>query len=207
MAEPRTPGPVGLSSKPARKQPAPGPAKKSQPGPIGVGAKKALPPSSPPGVNIGAQIVTFAQSKAGQRVGDGECFALADQALKKAGAKSAADFGTITDEADYKWGMQVSLNDVQPGDIVQFRDFEIARREDREDGSFVERTEERPHHTAIVTSVDGNGLLTVMEQNSPKRSAVRRIQLGFKSTSFEHDKTTVTLTMRGTVWFFRPQAK
>jgi hypothetical protein len=209
MVDPRTPGPVGLSPTPARKPPGPttAPAKTPKPGPIGVGAKKAAPPSAPSGANLGAQVVTFAEGKSSQRVGDGECFALADQALKNAGAKSAADFGTITDEADYKWGTQVSLADVKPGDIVQFRDYEFTRREEKEDGAWKERTEKRPHHIAIVKSVDGNGLLTVIEQNSPKRSAVRKIQLGFASTSFTSDKTTITLSPSGSVWFYRPQSK
>lgn len=207
MAEPRTPGPVGLKAPPVQRSPGPttAPAKVPKPGPIGVGAKKSSPPSAPSGANVSAQVVSFAEGKSGQRVGDGECFALADQALKKAGAKSAADYGTIGDDADYKWGQQVSLADVKPGDIVQFRDYEVTRREEEKDGSWKERTEKRPHHTAIVKSVDGNGLLTVIEQNAPKGSAVRKIQLGFSSTSFSNDKTTTTLTTRGTVWFYRPQ--
>lgn len=209
MADPRTPGPVGLSPPAARKPPGPtsAPAKTPKPGPIGVGAKKAAPPAAPSGANIDAQVVSFAEGKVGSRVGDGECFALADQALKKAGAKSAEDFGTITDEADYKWGTQVSLADVKPGDIVQFRDYVVTRREEKEDGAWNERSEKRPHHTAIVKSVDGNGLLTVLEQNAPKRSPVRRIQLGFSSTSFSRDKITITITTSGTVWFYRPQPR
>jgi len=209
MAEPRTPGPVGLKLPPAKKSPVPttAPAKIPKPGPIGVGAKKSSPPSAPSGANVSAQVVSFAEGKSGQRVGDGECFALADQALKKAGAKSAADYGTITDDADYKWGKQVSLADAKPGDIVQFRDYEVTRREEKEDGSWKERTEKRPHHTAIVRSVDGNGLLTVIEQNAPKGSAVRKIQLGFSSTSFSKDKTTTTLTTSGAVWFYRPETR
>lgn len=209
MADPRTPGPIGLSSPPARKPPGPttAPAKTPKPGPIGVGAKKAAPPATISGANLGAQVVSFAEEKSGQRVGDGECFALADQALKKAGAKSAADFDTITAEADYKWGTQVSLADVKPGDIVQMRNFEVTRREERADGAWKERSEKRPHHTAIVKSVDGNGLLTVIEQNAPKGNAVRRIQLGFSDTSFNKDKTTITLSTSGSAWFYRPQSK
>lgn len=204
MADPRTPGPVGLSPPPARKPATPSrPTGTPKPGPIGVGAKKSAPPAA--GTNINAQVVSFAEGKSGQRVGDGECFALADQALKKAGAKSAADFGTITDEADYKWGTQVSLADVKAGDIVQFRDYEFTRREDKDDGAWKERSEKRPHHTAIVKSVDGNGLLTVLEQNAPKRSAVRQIQLGFSNTSFSQDSTKITMTTTGSVWFYRPQ--
>ncbi len=105
MVDPRTAGPFGLKSKPAPRPVAPAsPTKKSPPGPIGVGAKKSTPPAAPNDANLGAQIVVFATSKSGQRVGDGQCFALADQALKALGARSAADFGTVTADADYKWG-------------------------------------------------------------------------------------------------------
>lgn len=40
----------------------------------------------------------------GTKVGSGECFDLADQALKDAGAKSAGDYGPVTPESDYRWG-------------------------------------------------------------------------------------------------------
>jgi hypothetical protein len=209
MADPRTPGPVGLSPTPARKTTATGPTKvpvkAPKPGPIGVGAKKSAPPAAPGGANVDAQIVAFAESKSGQRVGDGECFALAEQALKKAGAKSAADFGTVTKDGDYKWGAQVALADVKPGDIVQFRDYEFTRAEEKEDGSGSDWTEGRRHHTAIVKSVDGNGLLTVLEQNSPKGSPVRRVQLAFSNTSLRRGEATITITVKGSVWFYRPQ--
>ena len=209
MVDPRTAGPFGLKPKPAPRPVAPAsPTKKSPPGPIGVGAKKSTPPAAPNDANLGAQIVIFATSKSGQRVGDGQCFALADQALKALGARSAADFGTVTAVADYKWGAQVSLADVRPGDIVQFRDFKSTRRDDAEDGGFKEFTNGRgPQHTAIVVSVDGNGLLTVIEQNAPPGSGVHKTQLGFANTSFQKDTTTVTITTSGSVWFYRPQPK
>ena len=41
--------------------------------------------------------MAFATQRMGTRHGDGECFTLADDALKKAGAKSAADFGKVTE--------------------------------------------------------------------------------------------------------------
>ncbi len=207
MADPRTPGPVGLSPQARIPPRTAAPVKAAKPGPIGVGAKKAAPPAAPAGANLSAQVLSFAEGKSGQRVGDGECFALADQALKKAGAKSAPDFGQITDEADYKWGSQVSLVDVKPGDIVQFSGYEFTRREENEDGKWKEFTGKRPHHTAIVVSVDGNGLLTVIEQNAPKGSAAHKTQLAFSNTSFSKDKTTITLSTTGSVWFFRPQTR
>ena len=49
--------------------------------------------------SLNDQVKNGAYNKMGQQVGDGECFALADQALKSAGAKSAADFGAVTADA------------------------------------------------------------------------------------------------------------
>jgi hypothetical protein len=95
------------------------------PGPIGLDAPGGSGQSSEP--NMSRRIVAYAQQKSGTRVGNGECFTLADKALKGAGAKSAADFGTVTRDADYKWGSTVPLTDLQPGDIIQFRGYRYDR--------------------------------------------------------------------------------
>jgi hypothetical protein len=64
-------------------------------GPIGLSGDP-IPADSGSSLPLGTQVVQFAQARRRRRVGDGECFALADQALRHAGAKSASDFGTIT---------------------------------------------------------------------------------------------------------------
>lgn len=177
-------------------------------GPIGLDAGRPTPArGGSSAAPIGTQVVQYAQARAARRVGDGECFALADGALRNAGAKSAADFGSVTEDADYVWGAAVSLADVQPGDIIQFRDYEVTRREEKQDGSWQERTEKRPHHTAIVISNQGHGMLRVIEQNSPQGSAVREIQLGFETTTFQSGSTSVRITVSGRLWFYRPQAR
>ena len=177
-------------------------------GPIGVSPAEAEPADARGSRgSLGTQIVQFAQNRLGRRVGDGECFALADQALRGAGAKSAADFGSVSAEADYVWGTAVSLTNVQPGDIVQFRDYQYTRREDDDDGAWRENSESRPHHTAIVVSNDGNGQLTLIEQNAPPGSAARRIQMPFSSDTTRRGATSVRVTVTGQVWFYRPQAR
>jgi hypothetical protein len=74
-------------------------------------------------------------------------------------------------------------------------------------GSTDQDFQERPHHTAIVESVDGSGAVTVLEQNAPKGSTVRRSQLFFKdsTTTAGHKKTTIKV--QGSFWFYRPQSK
>src|SRR5262245_11505211 len=121
--------------------------------------------------SLGDKVKTFADGKKGQMVGDGECFTLADQALKDAGAKSAADYGEVTADADYAWGKETSKALVQTGDILQFRNykFEITTttktkktykghpkyKDQTTEGEDTEtQSQERPHHTAIVSSKD-----------------------------------------------------
>jgi hypothetical protein len=151
-------------------------------------------------------VVTFARGKLGERVGRGECFDLADRALRNAGAKSAADFGSVADDADYVWGRPVSLSDVRPGDIIQFRDYRYDRTVEtstREDTDF----QERPHHTAIVERVDGGGALTVLEQNAPDGSPGRRTQLFFSDANSTSGGKKTTIKVQGTLKFYRPQPR
>ena len=71
----------------------------------------------------------------------------------------------------------MSLTDLQPGDVIQFRDYTFHRVVVTETDSSTVTDEldgDRPHHTAIVQSVDGNGAVTVLEQNAPDGSAVSR---------------------------------
>src|SRR5208282_4512701 len=74
---------------------------------------------------LGAKVVAFACAHLHKKVGDGECFALADKELRRAGAKSVSDYGKITDDADYVWGDPVDLQDVAPGDVIQFRYLDV----------------------------------------------------------------------------------
>ena len=157
------------------------------------------------------QIMNFITQKMGTHHGDGQCFTLADDALKKAGAKSAADFGKVTDDADYVWGTAVKLSDVKPGDLIQFRDYQYVRtiRTDNPDGSWSEKDDKkgRPHHTAIVEQVNGDGSLVVLEQNAPKGDPVARTTLFFKSGTTDSDNTKTTIKVTGAFRFYRPQAR
>jgi hypothetical protein len=179
------------------------------PGPIGLDAPSGGGTHSAPA--IATRIVGYARRQSGSRVGDGQCFALADRALTSAGAKSASDFGTITRDADYVWGTSVQLADLQAGDIIQFRDYSFDRETtvQHSDGSSDTRTETqgRPHHTAVVEQVGSNGAVTVLEQNAPDGSAVRRSHLFFSTTTIANGDTTTTITVHGTFWFYRPQPR
>ena len=177
------------------------------PGPIGLDAPSGGGGTS---ANIADLIVGYARRQRGTRVGNGECFTLADRALSGAGARSARDYGSVSPNADYIWGTAIAFADLQAGDVIQLRDY----RYDREvvvnnpDGSGSTNTDfqERAHHTVIVETVDGNGAVTVLEQNAPRGSSVRRSQLFFTSGSTTVGHRTTTITVQGTFWFYRPQA-
>ncbi|HTI37717.1 MAG TPA: hypothetical protein VL484_09175 [Vicinamibacterales bacterium] len=179
------------------------------PGPIGLDAPSGSGTHSQPAMST--RILGYARRQSGTRVGDGQCFALADRALTSAGAKTASDFGTITRDADYVWGTSVALSDLQPGDVIQFRGYVFDRETTTEhpDGSTDTRTEKqgRSHHTAVVESVGSHGDAMVLEQNSPDGSAVHRSHLYFTTTTFTEGGSTTTVTVQGTVWFYRPQPR
>jgi hypothetical protein len=180
-----TPGPVGLDSR-------------------GGGTTRQNQPS------MADRIVAYPRQRQGDRVGDGECFTLADRALRNAGARSAADYDTVTPDADYVWGSTVSLADVRPGDIIQFRDYQYEREVETRSSTSIDtttETEERPHHTAIVERVGANGSITVLEQNGRPGAPVTRKELFFSNTETTSGNQTVRIRVRGTFWFYRPQSR
>lgn len=182
------------------------------PGTIGLDARSGSGGSgSTPQPSLGERILSFARQRRGERHGNGECFTLADGALRHAGAKSAADFGQVTPDADYVWGTAVQRTEVRPGDVIQLRNYHITVNSTTEhpDGSSETETleEERPHHTAIVESVGANGRVTVLEQNVPEGQGVTRNVIYLTSSSTSSGRTSTQVTVSGTFWFYRPQAR
>lgn len=126
---------------------------------------------------INTRVLQFmSQQPLGTQYGNGQCWTLAEGAVVAAGAQSSRPqtprFGA---RAVYVWGDPVtSLTDIQPGDIVQFINYE-ARWETRFRGlsepapgrmEGVPHIRRETHHTAIVRAVIVPGqLLEVFEQN------------------------------------------
>ena len=196
----------------------------SPPGPVGIaqpqsgqsGATSAAPPPA-----FGQRVLDFARQHVSQRVGDGECFALADEALRNASAGSASDFGRVGAHTDYHWSSRrVSAADAQPGDIVQFRRYVITTvtRTVNADGSSREFTETEtrgaPNHTAVVVSNDGHGNLTILEQNvdiggttGQAQKTVRQNRIATSAGSHQSGTTTVTVRISGRLVVYRPTAR
>lgn len=182
-------------------------------------------------LSMNQSVITWARGRLGQQVGRGECWDLADQALRQAGAHSS---DSTQSDADYKWGADVKLADVIPGDVLQFRDYSITTTTTTTttfpDGSSVVEEEVatvgRPHHTALVDGNSGSGWITILEQNvPPKGKRVQSYKLATRgSTSWPADKhksvkhpktgklvlanvaTEITIEVSGTIWAYRPEA-
>ena len=68
---------------------------------------------------LNQKVLIWARGKKGRKVGRGECWNLADQALRHAGASSSTTTG---EDDDYEWGEPVDAKDLIAGDILQLRD-------------------------------------------------------------------------------------
>lgn len=181
------------------------------------------------------RVVIWARGHVGKKIGGGECWDPAHQALTHSGAHSSADLGPMGDDAEYVWGDAISLHDAVAGDILQLRDVVITTRVDTEvtftDGSggttsFRESTLIHEHHTAIVDAVLGNGMLRILEQNSPPlgrkvqrntlptTSSVGEPKTSFRTMTPERGKArpakvveTTTISLTGTIRAYRPRKK
>ena len=108
------------------------------------------PPRTPQGPisEIQREVVSFAADNIGKRIGRGECWDLADQALRAAGAEPPKG---------YTFGDRIPLNEIQPGDILQF----TSARFD-EPGYWTIMG--MPNHTAVVHAV-GDTRAFILQQN------------------------------------------
>lgn len=104
--------------------------------------------------DLSQKVVDFAVRNIGQQVGNGECWTLANEALKAAGAQPADG---------YTFGTPLSLNEIRPGDILQFTN---ARFE--EPGYYV--TMGAPNHTAVVYSISGERVFILQQNFNGKRT-------------------------------------
>ena len=112
---------------------------------------------------LGEDIVSYARSKMGQKVGNGECTSLAEEALHHCDARRP-------DPVQGIWGDEVKhLRELQPGDILQFENAVFVKQHLRADGALLTVTMKYPHHTAIVARVRKRGpkpVLVILHQNA-----------------------------------------
>jgi hypothetical protein len=177
-----------------------------------------------PAVDLAARIKASVEKKVGGKAvvggkdkGGIDCFALVDQVLKEADAKTAADFGNVRPDGDYVWGEPVDLDAVQPGYILQFRDHTVTIRTEtlgkfQWEETSVDGPARRPHHTAIVVEVRRDGSVSVVEQNvKPNASRITRNVIARLAPGEEtrNINRTVRIVIRvtGVVKAYRPVPK
>jgi hypothetical protein len=134
---------------------------------------------------VNPKILQYARSQLGRQVGNGECWTLADQALRYAGARRPGQGGY----GSYVFGKKISRRALQAGDVIQFENVTFVHR-----GPNSWSSNQFPHHTAIVAAVSGNRI-TLLHQNVNGR---RTVQTG-----------TIDMAdfQRGTMTYFRPQPR
>jgi hypothetical protein len=182
------------------------------------------------------KVVVWVRGNLGKRVGRGECWDLGERALKQAGAQTSNDLGPVGDDEDYIWGDSIDLKDVEPGDILQFRDHVVTTTTETaytfSDGTDVGDTTEvsaqRGHHTAIVNGkLDADGAVKTLEQHVKPLGGVvqnkklytqdvppvvtkafeKRTNPTTKKVETVEVTKTVTITVTGTIWAYRPKPK
>jgi hypothetical protein len=169
-----------------------------------------------------AAAVKLVGTKAVMKTGYGkDCFVLVDMLLRQLGAATAADGDVpVTPTADYDWGDGIMLDNIQPGDILQFSEhvIHIETRTFDEDGKLRKTDEKwlsRPHHTAIVIEVHKDGSVTVVEQNvhpSPNtvnRNVIPKLSSGesTKRVTTDNGEVKTKMNVTGSVSAYRPIPK
>lgn len=103
---------------------------------------------------LNKQIIEFVNSKMNKKVGKGECWDLANEALTLVQAKwdGKLQYGRIL---DYK------KECIYPGDIIQFEKVKVKYTDNK-----ITYQEAMPHHTAIIYEVNGSGDFVLAHQNT-----------------------------------------
>lgn len=138
----------------------------------------AQPDSVPP---LNQRVVDFVREHVGRRVGRGECWDLAAQALDAAGAKW---------DGDYAFGRKLDpeKDTVLPGVIVQFEGAEFRWEEGR-----AIHTITMPHHTAVILEVKAPGSFVIGQQNT--RETGRKVGTG---------ELVLSRRVKGRIGFYAP---
>jgi hypothetical protein len=133
---------------------------------------------------LNQKITSFVTQNIGKKIGRGECWDLAAQALNQVGASW---------DGQYNFGRIINhkKDNIYPGDIIQFNKVKTLKKEQDEliKGSY-------PVHTAVVYQIIRNGLIKMAEQNTS--------EFGKKVGISEFDIQSV---ISGKVTFYRPKTK
>ncbi len=153
------------------------------------------------------EIATFARQNLNNRIGRGECWDLAEQALRAAGTRRP------NPDDLYVWGDSIQMTQMQSGDILQFENFRYDLRIETSnpDGSSSQSTSfgtrGRPNHTAIIAGVGSHGSVQIWEQNVQGVRRVAQRDVYLIPTTWEEVngriKIVHTVTVSGSVTIYR----
>jgi len=119
--------------------------------------------------SLNKEIIKYVDTKLHKKVGNGECWTLAAEALNTVNAKWDGQF-TFGDEVN--WEKEC----IYPGDIIQFKNVTVKYK----DGNTI-ITEKMPQHTAIIYEVKGEGDFVLANQNVGGKKKVVLTPLDMKN--------------------------
>jgi signal peptidase I len=105
---------------------------------------------------VPSKVLSFCEKNMGKKVGKGECWDLAKEAL---------DFASAEWTPPYLFGKKLTKKElVKAGDIIQFENVKIIYPD--------KSWKELPHHTAIIYKVISPGKYIIAEQNANNKKMV-----------------------------------
>lgn len=130
---------------------------------------------------LNREIIEYVESVIGKKVDRGECWDLANQALKKAEADwdKAFVYGNLKDPKN---------DEIFPGDLIQFENVVIKYKEGN-----TTFTETMGQHTAIVYQVKKKGIYEIAHQNTQFSGK----KVGLSTLNIHH-------VVDGKMYFYRP---
>jgi hypothetical protein len=131
---------------------------------------------------LNQEIIAFVDAKMRKKVGNGQCWTLAAQAL---------DNSNATWNGKFEFGTQLNPDTdcIYPGDIIQFKNVKLVTKNSSGGSSY----EEMEQHTAIVYKVVGKGHYQIAHQNTEKWGK----KVDISTIDLKNKK-------KGKIWMYRP---
>jgi hypothetical protein len=132
-----------------------------------------------------AAIVRYVESVIGKKVDRGECWDLANEALKLVQAKW---------DGEFKYGklLDPKKDTIYPGDIIQFKNVLIVEVEENGNETLTSK-QKMAQHTAIVYKINGQGDFMMAHQNT-----------SFSGRKVGVSRLVLKNVKRGKIFIYRP---
>ncbi len=133
---------------------------------------------------VNQKILEYVKTQIGKKVGAGECWDLAYQALSRNNCEW---------DGKYNYGKKLNpqTDSIYPGDIIQFHNVVLKYKQGR-----MIYKEDYAKHTAIIYNVKDNGVYDIAHQNN-----------GYSGRKVGISELNLNNKVAGTIDFFRPVSK